>query len=448
MALTGIEIYKYLPKTNCKVCGFPTCLAFAMKLAQGQAELSKCPDVSDEAKQALEAASRPPMRLVTIGAGEKKIEAGGETVLFRHDKTFFHPAALVVRVKDTAPAEEITKTIEDISAYTVERVGMTFGLDGIAVQNESNDAAKFAACVEAVQAKTDLPLILIASDPGAMGAALEKAGDAKPAIYGANKDNIDQMIELAKNSGCPLGICGDGLSELAELSEKAEGAGLEDLILDPGTRDCSAALNALTQMRRLAIKKGFRAMGFPTITFPGEGAASMDEEAVIAAQYVAKYGSIVVLDTFSPAMLYPLITLRLNIYTDPQKPIQMASGIYPIGNATADSPFCVTTNFSLTYFTIAGELESTGVPSWLMVCDTEGLSVLTAWSAGKFDAEKIAKTAKEQDAPSKVSHHKLILPGKVAILRGELEDELPDWKIMVGPMEAMDIGGWFKNNWN
>lgn len=448
MALTGIEIYKFLPKTNCKACGFPTCLAFAMKLAQGQAELSKCPDVSDEAKQALEAASRPPQKLVTIGAGEKNIEAGGETVMFRHDKTFFHPAALVVRLKDTDPAEEVPKKVEAITNYTVERVGMTFGMDGIAVDNASGDAGKFAACVEAVKSKTDLPLILMSMDPAAMGAALEKVGSDKPAIYAATKDNIDAMVDLAKQHSCPLALRAEGLDELAELSQKAEEAGVEDLILDPGARGFGDSLNLLTQIRRLAIKKQFRPMGFPTITFPGEGASSLDEEAVLAAHYVAKYGNIVVLDNFSPAMVYPLITLRLNIYTDPQKPIQMSKGIYAIGAATDASPFCVTTNFSLTYFTIAGEIEATGIPSWLMVCDTEGLSVLTAWSAGKFDAEKIAKTAKELEAESKVTHKKIILPGKVAVLRGELEDELPDWKIMIGPMEAMDIGGWFKNNWN
>ncbi|MFO8009833.1 MAG: acetyl-CoA decarbonylase/synthase complex subunit gamma [Dehalococcoidia bacterium] len=448
MALTGIQIYKYLPQTNCKECGFPTCLAFAMKLAQGQAELSKCPYVSDEAKEALEAASRPPMRLVTIGEGDKQMKVGGETVMFRHDKTFFNPAALVVRVKDTQSDDEIGKTVEEVTSYQVERVGMTFGMDGIAVQNDSGDAGKFAACVEAVRSKTDLPMILISTDPSAIIAAMEKVADAKPAIYGANKDNIDQMVEIAKSNGVALGIRGDGLDELAELSEKAESAGLEDLFLDPGTRGPSDSLIALTQMRRLAIKKGFRPMGFPTITFPGEEASSLNEEAVLAAQFIAKYGSIIVLDHFSPAMVYPLITLRLNIYTDPQKPIQMAAGIYPIGNPTAESPFCVTTNFSLTYFTIAGEIEATGIPAWLMVCDTEGLSVLTAWSAGKFDAEKIAKTAKEQDASSKVSHQKIILPGKVAILRGELEDEMPDWQIMIGSMEAMDIGRWFKANWN
>ncbi|MFO8101069.1 MAG: acetyl-CoA decarbonylase/synthase complex subunit gamma [Dehalococcoidia bacterium] len=448
MALTGIQIYKYLPQTNCKECGFPTCLAFAMKLAQGLADLSACPYVSDEAKEALAAASRPPMKAVTFGTGEKAKTIGGETVVFRHEKTFFNPAALVVRVKDTQADDEVAKTVEDVTNYTAERVGMTFGMDGIAVQNDSGDASKFAACVEAVKGKTDLALILISTDPAAMGAALEKVADSKPLIYGANKDNIDQMMELAKDKGVPLGIRGEGLDELAELSEKAEEAGLEELVLDPGTRDFGDSLVALTQMRRLAIKKQFRPMGFPTITFPGEKASSEEEEAALASQYVAKYGGVVVLDTFDPAVVYPLITLRLNLYTDPQKPIQLEAGIYSVGEPTADSPLCTTTNFSLTYFTIAGEIEATGIPAWILVCDTEGLSVLTAWSAGKFDAERIAKTAKEQDAASKVSHKKLILPGKVAILKGELEDELPDWQILVGSQEAMDIGGWFKEHWN
>ena len=448
MALTGMQIYKFLPKTNCKKCGFPTCLAFAMKLAAGQEELSKCPDVSEEGKAALAAASKPPMRKVTLGAGEKKIDVGGETVLFRHEKTFFNPAAIVVKIKDTFSADEVARIVDEVGGYTVDRVGMTFGMDGFAVQNESGDAAKFAACVEAVQAKTDLPLILMATDPAAMSAALEKVGDANPVIYAATKDNADQMIELAKKVGCALAIRADGLNELAELSEKASGAGLEDLILDPGARGFADSLVALTQMRRLALKSGFAPMGYPAITFPGEGASSIEEEAVLAGQYIAKYGGVVVLDHFSPGMVIPLITLRLNIFTDPQKPIQMAEGIYAIGDAAANSPFCVTTNFSLTYFTIAGELEATGIPSWLMVCDTEGLSVLTAWSAGKFDAERIAKAAKSLDAASKVSHKKLILPGRVAVLRGELEDELPDWQIMIGSPEAMDIGSWFKQNWN
>ncbi|UCG83769.1 MAG: acetyl-CoA decarbonylase/synthase complex subunit gamma [Dehalococcoidia bacterium] len=448
MALTGVQIYKFLPKTNCKECDFPTCLAFAMKLAAGGVELAACPYVSDEGKAALAAASKPPIRLVTIGAGEKKIEVGNETVLFRHEKTFVHPTGLVVRIKDTASADDVAKTVAEVSGYSVDRVGMTFGLDGFAIQNDSGDAAAFAKCVETVSSKSDLPLILIATDPAAMSAALDKVGDAKPLIYAATKDNIDQMVELAKKCGCALAVrSSDGLNELAELTEKATAAGVEDLIIDSGVRDFAGTLTTLTQIRRLALAKRFEPLGYPVITFPGEGASSLDEEAVLAAQHIAKYGSIVVIDNFTPALALALITLRLNIYTDPQKPIQMKPGLYQIGEPKAESPLCVTTNFSLTYFSIAGELEGAGWASWLLVCDTEGLSVLTAWSAGKFDAEKIAKTVKGENAAEKVSHRNVIIPGGVAVLRGELEEELPDWKIMVGPREAMAVGGYLKENW-
>ncbi len=321
-------------------------------------------------------------------------------------------------------------------------------LKDVAIQNESGDAATFAKCVEMVSSKTDLPLILMATDPASMGAALDKVSDANPAIYAATKDNIDQMVELAKKCGCALAVrSSDGLNELAELTEKAAAAGVDDLVLDPGVRDFAGTLITLTQIRRLALAKRFEPLGYPVITFPGEGASSLDEEAVLAAQHVAKYGSIVVIDSFTPALALALITLRLNIYTDPQKPIQMKPGMYQIGEPKPESPLCVTTNFSLTYFSIAGEMESAGWSAWLLVCDTEGLSVLTAWSAGKFDADKIAKTIKSENLAEKVSHRTIILPGGVAVLKGELEEELLDWKVLVGPREAMGIGAFLKENW-
>ena len=448
MALSGIEIYKFLPKTNCKECGFPTCLAFAMKLAQKSVELSKCPYVSDEGKKALEAAARPPISLVTIGAGDRKIEVGNETVMFRHEKTFFHPAGLVARVKDS-DGDTAVKLAGEAAAYSVERVGRELKLDGIAVENSSGNAESFVKCVEAVKAKADIPLILMSKDPAAMGQALDKVAADKPLIYAATKDNCDQMVELAKKHQCPLAIYEpEGLDALADLAQKVMDAGIEDIVLDAGARDFGASLTALTQIRRAAIKGSFQPLGFPTITFPGDGAASEEEEAMLAAQQIAKYAGIAVLDHFSPSVVYPLLTLRLNIYTDPQKPIQMTPGIYEIGKPTSDSPLGVTTNFSLTYFSIAGELEASGFPSWLLVCDTEGLSVLTGWAAGKFDADKIAKSVKEFGLADKVSHHKIILPGGVAVLRGELEDELSDWQIMVGPREAVDVGGFLKNNWS
>ena len=450
MALTGLQIYKLLPKTNCKECGFPTCLAFAMKLAAKQAELSQCPHISEEAKQALAEASAPPIRLVTVGVGDKKVEVGNETVMFRHEKTFYHPPGIFVRVKDTQPKEEVESIVSQALGYSVERVGMDLTLNGIAVENASGDAGTFAACVETVRAKADdYPLILISEDAEAMKAALEKEGGKNPLLYTATPENWEAMAAVAKEHKVPLAVRADGdLSALAELVEKVKGAGVEDIVLDPGKRDPAGTLAVMTQLRRLALKKNFRLLGYPIITFPGEGAESPEEEALIAAQHIAKYGGFIVMDHFDPAVAYPLLTLRLNIYTDPQKPIQVSPGVYEIGKPGPESPLLVTTNFSLTYFSVAGEVDGSGVPSWLLICDSEGMSVLTAWAAGKFDAEKIAKTVKQYSVEEKIKHRKIIIPGFVAVISGELEDELPGWEVLVGPREAVDIPNYLKTVWS
>ncbi|MBI2304025.1 MAG: acetyl-CoA decarbonylase/synthase complex subunit gamma [Chloroflexi bacterium] len=448
MALTGIEIYKHLPKTNCKECGQPTCLAFAMKLAQKGIELSKCPHVSPEAAAALEAAAKPPMRLVTIGVGDKKLEVGNETVLFRHEKTFLNPTGIMVRVADNQPAAEVESLVAEVASYSLERVGMELRPNGFAVDNRSHNPSSFAQCVATIRAKSQLPLVLISQDPSALETALEKVGQERPLIYAADSHNSEGVIKLAKKYQCPLAIrAEDGLGQLAELSDLAAKAGVEDIVLDPGTRGFASSLEALTQIRRLALKKNFRPLGYPVITFPGEGAATPEEEVLLAGEHVAKYANIIVLDHFSPGHAYPLLTLRQNIYTDPQKPIQVSPGMYTIGSPRDNSPLLITTNFSLTYFSVAGEVEASGFPSWLLIADTEGLSVLTSWAAGKFDAEKIAKTVKGFNAQDSVRHRKLIIPGAVAVLRGELEDELSGWEIMVGPREAVDIGGFLKRVW-
>jgi len=287
---------------------------------------------------------------------------------------------------------------------------------------------------------------LLSGDPAALKAALSVEGGLRPLLYAATADNWQGMAALAKEAGLPLAVRSDTLDGLVDLTEKVKGAGVEDLVLDPGVRDLKA-VQVLTHLRRLALKKNFRALGYPIITFPGEGATDALDELVAATEHVAKYAGLIVLDNFSPALAYPLLTLRLNIYTDPQKPIQVSPGLYEIGAPTPNSPLLVTTNFSLTYFTVAGEVEGSGVPSWLLIADSEGMSVLTAWAAGKFDAEKIAKTVKQFDAAAKISHHKLVIPGYVASLLGELEDEMQGWEILVGPREAVDITNYLKNVW-
>ncbi len=446
MAMSGLQIYKLLPKTNCKDCGFPTCLAFAMKLAAKQVSLDDCPHVSDEAKEALSAAAAPPVRLIKMGSGDREFQVGNETVLFRHEKTFFNQPGMALRVKDTEDDEAIAEKVGLVNEYSVERVGIDMPFDAIAIENASGNAGTFAGVVEAVRAKTDLPFILISDDPDVLKAALAKEGGHKPLVYTATADNWEAMADVVKGTKASLAVRSkDGLDELAELTGKLKDAGVEDLVLDPGSRDLAKSLQQFTQIRRLALKKNFRPLGYPLIAFPGEAADTEVGEIVAATQYVAKYAGFVVMDRFDPAVAYPLLTLRLNIYTDPQKPISVDAGIYEFNDPTADSPLLTTTNFSLTYFSVAGELDGSGMPAWLLICDAEGMSVLTAWAAGKYDAETIAKAVKTFNAVDKVGHKKITLPGHVAVLSGELEEELPGWEIQVGPREAVDLPSYLKS---
>jgi acetyl-CoA decarbonylase/synthase complex subunit gamma len=446
MAMSGLQIYKLLPKTNCKDCGFPTCLAFAMKLAAKQVELDACPHVSQEAKDALSAASAPPIRLVKMGVGTREMQVGNETVMFRHEKTFFNPPGLALRVRDTEEAVAITDKVQTVNAYSVERVGIDMGFNAIAIDNTSGDASAFAKTVEVVRAKTDLPFVLISDNAGALEAALGAEGGHKPLLCAATVDNWEEVAAVASAGKASLVVRStDGLDELADLTQKISAAGLADLVLDPGSRDLGGSLAQVTQIRRLALKKNFRPLGYPIIAFPGEVADTEEGEIVAATQYITKYAGVIVVDRFDPAVAYPLLTLRLNIYTDPQKPISVDPGVYEFNNPTADSPLLTTTNFSLTYFSVAGELDGSGMPSWLLICAAEGMSVLTAWAAGKFDAETIAKAAKTFSVADKLSHRKITLPGHVAVLSGELEEELPGWEIQVGPREAVDIPSYLKS---
>ncbi len=445
MALSGLEIYKLLPRTNCKKCGQPTCLAFAMKLAAKQAELSACPDVSAETKAKLEAAAAPPIRLIALAAGQKKVEVGNETVMFRHEKTFYHQPGLFARVCDTQGSDEIRAAAAQVAQYGVERVGLHLALDGLAVENASGQPAAFAAAVAAARSAGDLPLILISDNPAAVKAGLEAAKGGTPLVCAATEANWKEMASAAASAKAALAVRGTGdLQALANLAESVKGAGVEDIVLDPGVRGPAAALAAQTQLRRLALKQNLRAVGYPLIVFAGAGTESPAEEAVAAAQAIAKYAGFVVLDHFAPADIYPLLTLRQNIYTDPQKPIQVSPGLYEINNPKAESPLLVTTNFSLTYFSVAGEVEGAGQPAWLLIVDAEGMSVLTSWAAGKFDAERIAKAVKAAGIADKISHKKLVIPGLVATLSGELEEELPGWEIRVGPREAIDLPAYLK----
>ncbi|MFH1104277.1 MAG: acetyl-CoA decarbonylase/synthase complex subunit gamma [Actinomycetota bacterium] len=442
MALSGIQIYKLLPQTNCKECGFPTCLAFAMKLAAKQVELDACPYVTAESKAQLAESATPPIRLVTLKGKAGEVQAGNEVVLFRHEKKFYNRPGIFVRALDTEDDEAIAGKVEAASSYSVDYVGMGLGIDGFAIGAASGDKARLATVVEAVRASTGLPLILVGDDPAVLSGGLDKLEGEAPLIIGADQANWEAMADLATRYGAALGVNGGSLAELADLSEKIKGKGVENLVLHPAVDGMSASLALNTQIRRLALKN-FRPLGYPTIAFAADS-GDPGRDSLLATQAICKYAGFVVLDRFVPELVYPLLVLRENIYTDPQKPIQVQPAIYEINDPGPSDPVLVTTNFSITYFSVANEVEGAGLPAWLVVTDAEGMSVLTAWAAGKFDAESIAKAVKEFGVADKVDRKLIVIPGHTAVLSGELEEELPDWVIKVGPREAVDLPRYMK----
>ncbi|TET51559.1 MAG: acetyl-CoA decarbonylase/synthase complex subunit gamma [Actinomycetota bacterium] len=445
MALSGLEIFKKLPKTNCKDCGFPTCLAFAMQLAAGKVELEKCPHVSDEVKESLAEASQPPILKVEIGSGDGAFVLGEETVLFRHDRTFVNQNAFAVAVSDDMPDEKIESIVGDINDISYKRVGMTLALDAVCVKNKSGDKIKFIAAAEKVDSLSKKPMILVSADTAALKEAAEKFKDKKPLLHGATKDNIDDMIAIGKDTGCPIVIKGSSVDEIMELTSKAREAGIKNMVIDLGSRKLKEDLYNQIVLRSAAIKKQERSLGYPTIVFPDEMTDDPQAEALMAAVFVAKYGSVIVLSNTDRQNVYPLLIYRQNIYTDPRRPMQVEEKIYEIGKPDENSPVLITTNFSLTYFIISGEVETSKVPAWLLVMNVEGQSVLTAWAAGKFVPELIAQFIKKSGIKDKASKKEIIIPGYVAQLQGELEDELADgWKVVVGPREAGDVSKFLK----
>ncbi|ACI20806.1 acetyl-CoA decarbonylase/synthase complex subunit gamma [Thermodesulfovibrio yellowstonii] len=442
MAITGIEIFKLLPKTNCKKCGFPTCLAFAMKVAQGQADIEQCPEASEEVKAKLKEAATPPIRGFVFGSKNTKIKIGEETVLFRHEKKFFNPTVLALEIKDTE--SNIDGFINEVLESSIERVGQILKVDAIFLKNESENSEIFNQVLDKIINKAfDLPLILGISKPEVAAKALEKLKESRPILSGATPENINEMSEIAKKYNVPLIISDKGIEKVLKLVEIAHSVGVQDLVIDTQPNSAKELLMDNTLIRRASLKKGIRLLGYPIITF-----ANRDDnfyETVIASLAILKYSSIVVLSSIPKWKNLVLFTLKQNIYSDPQVPMQVKQDIYKVGEPDENSPIIVTTNFALTYFLVKGEIENSKVPAWLAIMDCDGLSVLTAWAAGKFSASKIAQFIKESGIEEKLNHKELIIPGYVAMLKGAVEDKLPGWKVIVGTKEASGIPAFLRN---
>lgn len=444
MALTALDIYKQLPRTNCKKCGFPTCMAFAMQVAAKQKALSDCPDVTDEAKSGLAGASAPPMKMVSIGNGKGTFKLGQETVMFRHEEKFHHPAALAVRIAaDLSDAEAMAK-VEAINLCKFERVGADLKVDFCAVEIDQLDNPEQR--VGLLAEKSQVPIILVGEKPEAMKACVDAHKAIRPLMYKATSANIDAFAAIAVEAKIPLAVGGDSLEQLTELTQKAKDKGVDEMLLAFDGADPGKTLQLMTKARRAALNKNFRPLGYPAMV--EVKAPTPETETALAASFAAKYGGIVLMDNCEPWQVFPILTAIQDIYTDPQVPNTVDPKLYEIGNVNADSPVLFTTNFALTYFCVAGEVERSKIPAYLCVVETEGMGVLNAYAGDKISVEKIVKTLNDLGAADKVNHRKLIIPGLLPVYRAELEDTSVWKEVIIGPKTAREIPAFLNQVWS
>ncbi len=442
MPIAGSEIVKMLPgRKPCKDCGFPTCFAFAMKLASGGATVDKCPYLSEEVKAKLLDLLAPPIKLVTVGSGENAIKIGNEEVVYRHEKTFVHAPGIALLISDKdddAKVEEKTKKIKELQ---FPWVGVNLKADLLALHFASGDKNKFLIVVKKVHDSADVGMILISEDLDALFAARDICADGHPLIYPITKENIDEAIPKIKENPTPVGLHANSVEELIPLTSKLKEAGIEELVLDPGSKNLPEAIRDQTFVRRAALKQGFRPLGYPTIAFPAFVAKDGLKEALVGSAFINKWASIIVFSDFDQYSLLPLLVQRLNIYTDPRFPMAVEEKYYEVGEPDESSPVLVTSNWALTYFLVSSAVEATKVPAYICVKDAEGLGVLTAWAAGKFSGDSVGTFIKKCGIENKVKHRKLVIPGKVARIKGELEDALNlQWEVIIGPRETTGIG--------
>lgn len=431
---TAMEIYKLLPKKNCGECRFPTCLAFAMQLANQKVALEACPYITSEAKAALEESGAPPIRLVILGTGDLAVKTGDETQLFRHDKTFYHPTVLGLIADDARGYSAMEARISEVEGLCFERVGQIVRVDSIALRHSTGSPDDFLKAVRRT-AEGKLPMVLMTEDPEVMASASAQCAVKRPLLYRATPNNLEQMVTVAKGCGCPLVLGGAAsLDELSQMAESAKKAGVVDLVLEPPLPSAAAMLENMTLIRRAAIKKRFRPLGYPTMAVLG----GSDLDFMRASLGVMKYSSIVLLEEAPREFLFPLMALRQNIFTDPQVPIQVKGGLYTVGEPNENSPLLFTTNFSLTYFTVRADIEKSKVPVWLLVVETDGQSVMTAFAAGKLTPEGVAKAVETERVREKSKRNELVIPGMVSRMSGKL-NELTNMKIIVGPRESSGL---------
>ncbi|MBM4339112.1 MAG: acetyl-CoA decarbonylase/synthase complex subunit gamma [Deltaproteobacteria bacterium] len=440
MALKASDIQKKLPdggKKNCKECGFPTCFAFAMKLASGAVSVQKCPYLPAEVKTELEEGLAPPIKLVTIGAGENAFSMGEEEVIYRHEKTFYRPSGVAILITDKEEEGVISAKINKIKTLQFDRVGQKLRANLFALKYAGN-SDKYLGLVKRVAAE-GFPIVLICENLDILFQARDLIADKNPLLYPITKENLDAAIPKLKAKPSPIGVKTNGVEEIIPITQRLKAEGIQDIALDPSPKSLKEMIRDYTIIRRAALKKTFRPLGYPILSLPCQLTEDKMEETLLASAGVIKYAGIVVLSDFEKEKLYPLLVLRQNIFTDPRVPLAVEQKIYEIGAVSPESPVLLTTNFALTYFAVASEIENSKIPAYLCVKDTEGLCVLAAWSTGKFSGDTAGPFLKKIGVGDKVKSKRVIIPGFAARIKGELEEELQGWEVVVGPREASDL---------
>ena len=434
MAVKGLDIFKLSPKKNCKECGVPTCMAFCMKVAQGALPIEKCPYMSDEAIALLSEATAPPMKAIEVGG----MKLGGETVMMRHEKTFVNRNRFAVSLCTCMDDAAVDAKLAEMKAVDYERIGEREYVEFLLVHDGGDGARLADLCKKA--AATERAVIIDTDSVDNAKLALAAIGDTKPVLNGANKDNYEAMSALAVEAGVVLGVKGADLAEIHDTVAALEKLENKNLVIDVTGATIKETFANAVLVRRTALKDGDRTFGYPSLVNLAKLChGDVHMETALAALFTMKYGSIVVMETMRYAEALPLYGLRQNVFTDPQKPMKVEPGIYPINGATPDDPCALTVDFALTYFLVSGELERSKVPVNLLITDASGMSVLTAWAAGKFSSGSIKKFFDEYDIAGKINNRTLIIPGKAAVMKGDIQDKLPDWNVVVGTREAVEL---------
>ncbi len=461
--VSPLEVYRNLPGTNCGECGEGTCMAFASALIERRKSYEDCkplvaePKYAEKLEKLIELVT-PPVKEVVVGTGERACVLGGEEVMYRHELTFFNPTAVFIDVSDDMGEEELVKRAKAVEEFGMERMGQVLRLQGVAIRAKSGDDARFGEAVLAVAENTSLPYMLCSTQPEMIEVGVEVAPERRPLIYAATSENVEEMGELGARYSLPVVASDASPQRLLEIVSKLRSAGVEDIVLDPGTappgRGLGRCLERMAALRRLAIERGQRLAGYPIMGTPM--VAWLDEEdevraavkeCIIASAQLLRHADLLVLHSLEMFSLLPLLTLRQNIYTDPRVPIQVDAKLYEIGKPDEKSPVLLTTNFALTYYTVASDIEAGKVNCYLLVVDTEGLAVEPAMAGAKLTGSVVKEAIDSSGVAKKVRHRKLIIPGMAARISGEIED-VTGWKVIVGPVDSSRIPAFIQEKWS